>query len=215
MRKCIVFLLVLALTLGLFPGCGKRAPADEGPLGINPDGTGGLLRWGMTRQEAEKADRRIVFSTEPETPAGVCNVELLGQTAGMSLQFRRFPEEGENAPERLWRINVFFNLERGEPDYVPIVGAYFTGAAEERSYGCGGWSSTETLEDRIPRKRLEALWPEGVEQGRTVQPLWQAGAISTIGPADAGGIHSQVGDREFSYHAVGYYQVLAEIFQGK
>lgn len=215
MRKCIVFLLVLALVLVCLPSCGKKAPADEGPLGINPDGTVGLLRWGMTREEAEQADRRIVFNKDPEVPAGVCSVEFLGQQAGLALHFRSFPEEGEDAPERLWLLKVFFNLERGEPDYIPIVGAYFTGDPVERSYGCGGWASTETLEDRIPMERLEALWPEGVETGRTTQPLWQAGAISTRGPADAGGIPARTGDREFSYNAVGYNQVLAEIFAGR
>ena len=211
MRKCIVFLLVLTLALAL-PGCGPKAPGDEGPLGINPDGTIGLLRWGMTREEAEKADRRIVFNKDPEMARDVSNVELLGQMAGISLQFLSFPEEGENAPERLWRLNVFFTLERGEPDYIPIVGAYFPEAAEDgQSYGCGGWASTETLEDRISPKKLEKLWPEGVEDGRTAQPLWQAVAISTRGPADAGGIPAKTGDREFSYRAVGYNQVLAEI----
>ena len=215
MRKCIAFLLLLALILGLLSGCGRKAPADEGPLGINPDGTIGLLRWGMTREEAEKADRRIVFSTGPETPAGVWNGEFLEHQAGMALHFRSFPEEGENAPERLWLIRVSFNLERGEPDYIPIVGAYFTGEPAERSYGYGGWASTETLEDRVPMERLEALYPEGVENGQITQPLWQAGAISTIGPQDAGGIPSQIGDREFSYNAVGYLQVIAELLKGR
>ena len=136
MRKSIVILLLFALVL--LPGCGTGAPTDEGPLGINPDGTIGLLRWGMTREEAEKADRRIVFNKDPNMPVGVSNVEFLGHQAGLSLQFRSFPEEGEDAPERLWRINVFLNLERGEPDYIPIVGAYFTEAAEDgQSYGYG------------------------------------------------------------------------------
>ncbi len=217
MRRCIVTLLVFALTLTLvLPGCGPKTPTDEGPIPINPDGTIGLLRWGMTCEEAEKADRRIVFNKDPNVPAGVCNVEFLGHQAGLALHFRSFPEEGDDAPERLWLIKVFFNLERGEPDYIPIVGAYFTETAEDgQSYGYGGWASTETLEDRISREKLEKLWPEGVENGQTAQPLWQAGAISTRGPADAGGIPARTGDREFSYNAVGNYQVLAEIFKGR
>ena len=215
MRKSIIFLLVLALTLVLLPGCGAKAPADEGPLGINPDGTIGLLRWGMTREEAEKADRRIVFSSEPGMSSIACDVEFLGHQAGLSLFFTQFPQEGDYAPERLWLIKVFFDLERGEPDYIPIVGAYFTGEPAERSYGYGGWASTETLEDRIPMEKLEEFYPDGVENGRTAQPLWQAGAISTIGPLDAGGIRSQIGDREFSYNAVGYLQVIAEILAEK
>ena len=215
MRKIVVFLLVCALALVLaLPGCGPKAPADEGPLGINPDGTIGLLRWGMTREEAEKADRRIVFNKDPEMARDVSNVELLGQMAGISLQFLSFPEEGEDAPERLWRINVFLNLERGEPDYIPIVGAYFTKNAEEATgYGYGEWSSTVTLGDRVPRQRLEALSPELADLADS--PLWQAVAISTRGPADAGGIPAKTGDREFIYRAVGYNQVLAEIFKGR
>lgn len=214
MRKGIVYLLLTALILGLLSGCGTKAPADEGPLGINPDGTIGLLRWGMTREEAEKADQRIVFNTDPNMPAGVSNVEFLGHQAGLSLQFRSFPEEGEDAPERLWRINVFLNLERGEPDYIPIVGAYFTEAAEDgQSYGYGGWASTETLEDRVTRQRLEAQFPELADLADS--PLWQAGAFSTRGPADAGGIPAKTGDREFSYHAVGFLQVIAELLKGR
>ena len=214
MRRCIVLLLVLALLL--LPGCGAKAPADEGPLGINPDGTIGLLRWGMTREEAEKADRRIVFSSEPGRSDITCDVVFLGHQAGLSLFFTQFPQEGDYAPERLWRINVFLNLERGEPDYIPIVGAYFTEAAEDgQSYGYGGWASTETLEDRIPMEKLEQFYPEGVENGLADSPLWQAGAISTRGAADAGGIPARTGDREFSYNAVGYLQVIAELLKGR
>ena len=152
MRRCIVTLLVFALTLTLvLPGCGPKTPTDEGPIPINPDGTIGLLRWGMTCEEAEKADRRIVFNKDPNVPAGVCNVEFLGHQAGLALHFRSFPEEGDDAPERLWLIKVFFNLERGEPDYIPIVGAYFTETAEDgQSYGYGGWASTEW---KIKKKR--------------------------------------------------------------
>lgn len=213
MRKWSVILLLFVLLL--LPGCAAKAPADEGPIPINPDGTVGLLCWGMTKAEAAKADRRIVFTPEPEHIASSCNVTFLDHEAGLSLFFHRFPEEGEDAPERLYMIKAFLNLKDGEPDYIPIVGAYFTTDAAELSYGCGGWASAETLEHRIPRERLEALCPEGVEQGRTAGPLWQAGAISTRGPADAGGIPARIGDREFSYTAVGYNQVLAEIFAGR
>ena len=215
MRRTIVFLLILVLTLVWLPGCGAKTPKDEGPISINPDGTVGLLRWGMTRQEAEKADRRIVFAPDPEHMVNTCNLTFLDHEAGLSLFFRSFPEEGEDAPERLYMIRAFLRLKKGEPDYVPMVGAYFAGGREELSYGSGGWASAETLEDRIPRERLEALWPEGVETGRTTQPLWQAAAISTRGPADAGGIPAKTGDREFSYNAMGYNQVLADILRGR
>ena len=210
MRKCIVFLLVLALVLVL-PGCGKKAPADEGPLSINPDGTLGLLRWGMTREEAAKADRRIVFTTEPGRADSVCDVEFLGHQTGLALFFAQFPQEGDYAPDRLVLIRAFLFLEKGEPDYIPIVGAYFTQGEEELSYGSGGWSSAETLEDRIPMEKLEEFYPDGVENGLTAQPLWQAAAASSKGPADAGGIPARTGDREFIYNAVGYLQVIAEI----
>lgn len=215
MRRYSAFLPVLVLMLLLLPGCGSKGPRDEGPLTLNPDGTLGNLRWGMTREEAAVADRRIIYNTDPARASDACNVEFLGRQAGVALHFRSFPEEGEDAPERLWLIKVSFFLERGEPDYIPIVGEHFTESEEEQSYGYGGWTSTETLEDRVPRKRLEKLWPEGVENGRTTKPLWQAGAISTRGPADAGGIPASTGDREFSYNAVGYYQVLADILTGR
>ena len=215
MRRYVALLLIPVLVLICLPGCGKKAPLDVGPIPINPDGTIGLLRWGMTREEAEKADRRIVSSpAAPERTEDVHKLLFLDHEAWMDLLFRRFPEEGEDAPERLWMIRVHLFLQKGEPDYIPIVGAYFTEAAEDgQSDGYGGWASTETLADRIPLKKLEKLWPEGVENGRTAQPLWQAGAISTRGPAYAGGIPARTGDREFSYNAVGYYQVLAEILR--
>lgn len=212
-HMALVLLLLFAL---LLPGCGNRAPKDDGPLTINPDGTVGLLRWGMTWEEVQRADSRIVFPEEAgdadaDHVSKAANVEFMDRQAGLTLRFIRFPEEGENAPRRLYMIHIFSNLKAGEPDYIPIVGEHFTESEEEQSYGYGGWTSTETLEDRVPRKRLEKLWPEGVENGRTTKPLWQAGAISTRGPADAGGMPAITGDREFIYNAMGYYLILADI----
>ena len=107
MRKCIVFLLVLALVLVCLPSCGKKAPMDEGPLSINPDGTLGLLRWGMTREEAAKADRRIVFDASEDGGWSSCEVEFLGRQWTLRLDFVPFSEEGEEGPRRLCLLRLY------------------------------------------------------------------------------------------------------------
>ncbi len=212
-----LFSVLLMILLLLLPGCGNRAPKDDGPLTLNPDGTLGNLRWGMTWEEARTADSRILFPEEggyedADHVSKAVNVEFMDRQAGLTLRFIRFPEEGENAPRRLYMIHVFFNLKAGEPDYIPLVKACLTGDTVEvgrQRRGSGEWGSAETLEDRIPRERLEARYSDRADQAG--QPLWRAGALSTRGPADAGGMPAITGDREFIYNATGYYLILADI----
>lgn len=219
-HMALVLLLLFAL---LLPGCGNRAPKDDGPLTINPDGTVGLLRWGMTWEEVQRADSRIVFPEEAgdadaDHVSKAANVEFMDRQAGLTLRFIRFPEEGENAPRRLYMIHIFSNLKAGEPDYIPLVKACLTSDTVEvgrQRRGSGEWGSTKTLEDCIPRDRLDALYPEWAElteeDRATKHHLWRVGALSTRGPYDAGGMPAITGDREFIYNALGYYLILADI----
>ena len=61
MRRLLALLLLF--TLLLLTGCRTKAPSDEGPLTLTPDGTLGNLRWGMRYAEAVNADSRIPWPT--------------------------------------------------------------------------------------------------------------------------------------------------------
>lgn len=181
MRKSVVFLLILALALAWLPGCGKKATMDEGSLTINPDGTLGLLRWGMTREEAAKADRRIVFDASEDGGWSSCEVEFLGRQWTLRLDFIPFSEEGEEGPRRLSMLRLF-PLEAGmgteliEPMEAMLgprnVKVYHRNQVwqEDGSFTCTSsrdyadwawyWESEEAIGSRVSRKKLEKAYPE-------------------------------------------------------
>ena len=230
MRTCIVFLLVLALVLVL-PGCGKKEPAPE--YSLDPDGTLGPFRWGMTWVGAARADQRIAEEF-PEARLGygeaagtgssfrlkLSGAVFLGHKANIVLFFQRFPEEGEGAPMRLSMIQANMMLEEGEWDYISLVAARMEACSPAPVPAeAGGWGSGKTLRDRVSRDRLREAYPTRGEESLDYlaeRPLWTVTVQRLDGPADMYGSQTAAsGHREFTYTATGYCQVLADILTGR
>ena len=175
-HSALVLLLLFALLLPA--GC---APKDDGPLTMNPDGTLGLLRWGMTREEAARADRRIVFTPDPERSAESCQVDFLGRQWTLRLDFMPFSEEGEEGPRRLSTLRLYpretgLGTELIEPMEAMLgprnVKAYPRSLVwqEDGSFTCTSsqdyadwawyWESEESIGSRVSRKKLEQAYPD-------------------------------------------------------
>ncbi len=221
MRKAIAFLLILALLL--LPGCGNRTPKNFTP---NRDGTLGRFRWGMTIAQACRVDERIaamyptrVEQTDENVPEGELfrltleEVTFLGHPAGLVLWFQRLPEQEKDDLLRLTRIDAYMFLKDGEPDYIPRVGARFSGNTMAPT-GEDSWASPKTLEDKVGRQTLEKTYPTWSVESLdriALQPLYSVHVESLNGPRDVfGSTRATDGDREFNYIAVGYYAALAE-----
>lgn len=227
MRKAAAFLLLFALLL--LPGCGNRAPKDDRPLTLNPDGTLGPFRWGMTWVGAARADQRIAEEF-PEARLGygeaagtgssfrlkLSGAVFLGHKADIVLFFQRFPEEGEGAPLRLSMIQANMTLAEGEPDYISMAAARMEDDSPAVVTAEGSsWVSGKTLGDRVSRDRLREAQPGRGEESLdwlTSQPLWSVTVQSQDVPAVIYGSRTASGEhREFTYTATGYLQVLADI----
>lgn len=181
MRKCIVFLLVLALVL--FPGCGKKAPADQGPLTLNPDGTLGNLRWGMRWAEAAAADSRFSIGTGENPNRNSFEVEFLGKrwtltlSIGASAYMAGYVRDGVS---RLGRLELS-PLEEGsweelvEPLEAVLGPQNITARYVDPKWDEAGnficlyreplpewawaWASAETLGDRLTDRELAVSYP--------------------------------------------------------
>ena len=226
MKRNVLRILVPILVLAMLAGCtGKLevkptpTPADLRP---NPDGTLGNLRWGMTWEEAGRADGRIVFP-EDAAPKGKDNklderpdvliqgVDFLGHTADLELAFEYF---GEEKQPRLTMLRVLLFLKDGEPDYIPLVGECIDAANRD----VGEWTSPETLGETVSREALKEFYPDWAEEDLdtiAARPLWFAFVQSLNGPSDVYGFETvTTGDREFTYFAAGYSQVQAQVMAG-
>ena len=231
MRRCTAFLLVLALVQVCLPSCGKKEPAPE--YSLNPDGTLGSFRWGMTWTAAARADQRIADEF-PEARLGyaeatgkgssfrciLSDAVFLGHRADIDLFFQRFSEEGEGAPMRLSMIQANMMLEEGERDYISLVAARMEACSPAPvPVEAGSWGSGKTLRDRVSRDRLREAYPTRGEESLDYlaeRPLWTVTVQSLDGPADVYGSQTAVsGHREFTYTATGYCQVLADILTGR
>ena len=177
-RRIIHMALVLLLLFALLlpAGC---APKDDGPLTMNPDGTLGLLRWGMTLEQAEKADKRIVLTMTDS--GGYCDLEFLGRKWQLSLWFARFDEEGPDAALRLYSLRLY-PAEAGEWETLigPLetmlgprnIRTYYRNQKwqEDGSFTCTSqreledweryWASEKSIGDRVNRKTLEKAYPD-------------------------------------------------------
>ena len=231
MRRCIALLLILALVLVCLPSCGKKEPAPE--YSLNPDGTLGPFRWGMTWTAAARADQRIADEF-PEARLGnaeatgkgssfrliLSDAVFLDHRADIELFFQRFPEEGEGAPMRLSMIRAYMMLEEGEPDYIPLAAARMeAGSPAPVTAEDGSWVSGKTIRDRVSRDKLREAHPEMGEESLdylAARPLWTVTVQSLKDPADVYGSQTAAsGHRKFTYTATGYSQVLADILTGR
>ena len=181
MRKAVAFLLLFALLL--LPGCGNRAPKDDRPLTLNPDGTLGNLRWGMRYAEAVNADSRIRLGTSDDPNLNICEVEFLGKRWTLSLTFgppATMAGYVGDGVSRLGRMTLS-PLEEGsweelvEPLEAVLgprnITARYVGPEwdEEGRFTCSSheglpkwawaWESAETMGSRLTDRELAAAYP--------------------------------------------------------
>ncbi len=239
MRRCVVFLLIFLL---LLPGCAGRQAAALEP---NRDGTLGKLRWGMTPEEAAKADSRVRFSPKaaedgsvPEDREFVTEeVRFLDHTAALKLFFHRYRQEGENAPLRLYQITLWFRCGEGDPDCTLLLtqalgeknlrevydaprwdrdGNFRFHRARELPEIEQGWRSEETLSDRVSWEAVEAAYPTLTEEQLAERYYGDPLFRITVQSYDPETFTSTgSGERQFGYLAQGRYLVLAELLEGR
>jgi hypothetical protein len=182
MRKRVLLLLLIAL---LLPGCGPKAPTDEGPLTLNPDGTLGNLRWGMRYAEAVKADSRIRLGVNAGPGTDSCTVEFLGKTWTLNLTFGAPGVLSPYAQDDVSRL--------GQIELIPPEGESWEELVEPLEAALGprnirvryqaplpewawAWQSAETLGDRLTERELAAAYPyaDDLSSLRDGTPLFTA-----------------------------------------
>ena len=181
MRRLLALLLLF--TLLLLTGCRTKAPSDEGPLTLNPDGTLGNLRWGMRYAEAVNADSRIRLGTSDDPNLNICEVEFLGKRWTLSLTFgppAAMAGYVGDGVSRLGRMTLS-PLEEGsweelvEPLEAVLgprnITARYVGPEwdEEGRFTCSSheglpkwawaWESAETMGSRLTDRELAAAYP--------------------------------------------------------
>ncbi len=186
MRRIITLLLVLSLLL--LPGCGKPAqPKDEGPLTLNPDGTLGNLRWGMSYGETAYADNRIVFGSGGDLSGESCAVEFLGKKWRLTPAFGFYDRGhivfGSNGTRR-YLVGLELTPLEESGGWKELAGSLeavfgprnirFEASGEswddEGNYTCTDardlpewawrWASSEVLGDRVSRETLVRSVPD-------------------------------------------------------
>ena len=175
-----MFSVLLMILLLLLPGCGNRAPKDDGPLTMNPDGTLGNLRWGMRYAEAASADSRIVLTSTADPNVERCTVEFLGKRWTLELYFNTVGSYLQNGVRRLSRLTLC-PLEEGSWEELvepleAVLGPRNVTARyldpkwdEEGRFTCSSheglpkwawaWESTETMGSRLTDRELAAAYP--------------------------------------------------------
>lgn len=206
-----LFSVLLMVFLLLLPGCGNRAPKDDGPLTLNPDGTVDSLRWGMTYAQAARKVKQIAqehpdawWGYEPEgtevtvfMPQGA----ILGYGTGyVHLIFRHFTAEGSRSPLRLAEIRVSFYPEAELEDLCSRAEEALTLMEPKSAWS---WTSPETLGDRASREVIEEFFKGYTEefiQRKCDTPLY------TVSVSNA-----EYGHKLLT--ANGYYAALAAILE--
>ena len=180
MRKPGVLLLLLFI-LCLLPGCGAKAPKEDGPLTINRDGTLGNLRWGMRHADAAYADSRIVFDALVGPNWDSCEVEFLGRRWRLKLFYSNLGWVSA-APDRLWRLSLEPLEEGGSWEELVEPLEAVLGPRNVRSRVRDGtmderealpewawcWSSPERLGDLVSRETLEGFLPNPAQVDDTL-----------------------------------------------
>ena len=180
MRKSAVLLLLLFI-LALLPGCGAKAPKEDGPLAVHPDGTLGDLRWGMRHVDAAYADSRIVFDALVGPNWDSCEVEFLGRRWRLKLYYSELSWLSA-APDRLWRLSLEPLEEGGSWEELVEPLEAVLGPRNVRERVRDGtkdemealpewawcWASQETLGDRVSRETLEGFLPNPAQVDDTL-----------------------------------------------
>ena len=207
MRKCTSFILVLVLLL--LTGCSRTEKTPQYTL--NPDGTVGKLRWGMTYAQAARRVKQIAqehpdawWGYEPEgtevtvfMPQGA----LLGHwTASVRLIFRHFTAEGKRSPLRLAEIRIAFSPDAELEDLCSRAEEALTLMGLKTQWS---WAALETLEDRASREAIAEAYKGYTEefiQRKCDMPVYTVSVSYT----------------DYQHKlltASGYYAVLAEILE--
>ena len=152
MRRFLALLLLFALLL--LPGCRTKAPSDEGPLTLNPDGTLGNLRWGMRYAEAVNADSRIRLGTSDDpNMAGYVGdgVSRLGRMTLSPLEEGSWEELVEPLEAVLGPRNITARYVGPEWDEE---GRFTCSSHEGLPKWAWAWESAETMGSRLTGREL-------------------------------------------------------------
>ena len=204
-----LFSILLMVFLLLLPGCSKT---EETPhYTLNPDGTIGDLRWGMTFTEAARAEKGIAdiypgaaFLGLQPTDKSILPIHLpKGEFLGIDtpviveLYFQRISKErNQTPPLRLTEIRIFIVSITEKVDLTDWAGACLTRmepATEQTAINA--WTSAETLGDRVPRDILQKAFRYNTE----------AFIDSLCGKA----LYTASADTATRLFTGGYYQALA------
>ncbi len=159
MRKCPLFILILAL---LLPGCGRTKETPQ--YALNPDGTVGSLRWGMTFAQAVQAEKGVAdrlpgagLGFQP-TERSMLRVRLPeggnpGAPVVVELRFHRIPQERNGTPPlRLTEIRVLVVTVTENAGPVEWVGAIKNGPVPGKGAGPHVRRNTQ------PLKPMLSIW---------------------------------------------------------
>ena len=148
-RKIAACLICVCLLVSLPAGCGKKA------LSLNPDGTIGGLKWGMTAQEAGSAWNTMIVP-DGNGRFRLDGFSLMGTVATVYL---RFGTGGLDIPEaRLEEIYINFPADKDMDELVKELSAVF-GAEGMNEQGYWRWKSEQTLGEKLNDGEKAAALP--------------------------------------------------------
>lgn len=172
-----LFSVLLMVFLLLLHGCGKTEETPQ--YNLNPDGTIGDLRWGMTFTQAARAEKGIAhiypgaaFLGSQPTDKSTLRIRLPdGEFLGtnipviVELYFQRISKErNQTPPLRLTEIRIFIVSITEKVDLTDWAGACLTRMEPvTEPAAISAWASAETLGDRVPRDILQEAFRYNTE----------------------------------------------------